>query len=182
MALNLRGSDYKGGTAGAKLDEPGTYECTFIGASAYLNQKYQSEEVVPQLTLIWDSGYMAENDDGEEVPVLIYDAWLLLSLNEKANLVKRLTALAGGTLDPEQANLSLPGIKSLDDLTHWKDGRTDTALVLNGEDLAGRTALVTVTINEKGYPKVTGVTAPLKGGKPGGKLKARATAPAGAPL
>lgn len=182
MALKLSGSDFTGGGTSVKLDEPGTYPCTLVGASAYLNNKYQSEEVVPQVTLIWDSGYTAENDDGQEVPVLIYDAWLLLSLNEKSNLVKRLTALAGGTLDPETADLELGGINSLDQLTHWKEGRTDVErLVLNGEELFGKEALVTVTINDKGYPKVTGVTAPLKSGKAGGKLKPR-SAPAGAPV
>lgn len=184
MAVNLRGSDYKGGNGTPKLEEAGTYPCTLAGASVYLNEKYQSDEQVHQITLIWDTGLIAENDDGEEVPVMIYDAWLLLSLNEKSNLVKRLTALAGGTLDAENANLGLDGVKNLNEIKHWKDGRTDLdGLTLNGEDLFGREALVTIVLNDKGYAKVTNVSAPLKApAKSGGKLKTRTAAPEGVPL
>ena len=180
--VSLSGSDFKGGGSGPRLDEAGTYPCTLIGASAYQNQKYQSEELVNQLTLIYDTGYVGENSDGEEAPVLLYAAWLLLSLNEKSNLVKHLTALMGGTLDPETATLNLGGIKSLNDLTHWKDGRTDlTGLQVNGVELFGKEALVSVTLNDKGYPKVTGVSAPAKAPPAGGRLK-KAAAPAGAPV
>lgn len=181
MALKLSGSDYVG-TGGVRLEEPGTYECTLTGASAYRNNLYQSEETRPELTLIWDTGLLDINDNGEEAPVLIYDSYLNISLNEKANLTKRLTALAGGKLDITKAELALAGVDSLDDLPHRNDGRVDvTGITLNGEALFGKTALVSVVINDKGYPKVTSVSAPLR--KAASKYKQRETeAPEGAPV
>ena len=141
MALKLSGSDYVG-TGGVRLEEPGTYECTLTGASAYRNNLYQSEDTRPELTLIWDTGLVAEKDDGEEAPVLIYDSYLNISRN---------------------------------------DGRIDVAgITLNGEALFGKTALVSVVINDKGYPKVTSVSAPLR--KAASKYKQRETeAPEGIP-
>lgn len=180
--LTLSGSDFKGGGGGPRLEEAGNYPCTLIGANAYINNKFQSEETRPQLTLIWDTGYIGENADGEEVPVLIYDAWINLTLNEKSNLTERLTALLGGSFEPETASLHLGGVNSLDDLTHWKDGRTDlTSLQVNGQEMFGQQAHVSVVMNDKGYPKVTGVTAPPKAAPAGTKLK-KAAAPAGAPV
>lgn len=180
MALKLSGKDFQGG-GGVRLEEPGTYECTLVGASAYRNNLYQSEETRPEITLVWDTGLIDTNDRGEDAPVLIYDSYLNISLNEKANLTKRLAALAGGSLDITKADLAIGGVNSLEDLPHRNDGRVDvTNLVLNGEDLFGKTALVSVVINDKGYPKVTGVSAPLR--KTASKYKrAETDAPAGAP-
>lgn len=183
--LNLSGSDYKGGAGGAKLEEAGTYPCTLIGASAYQNNKYQSDELTHQVTLIWDTGYIGENDDGEEVPVLIYDAWINLSLNEKAKLISRFAALLGGKLDAETAQVNIKGITSLDALQHWKDGRTTIdGITVNGEEMFGKEALVTVILNDAGYPKVTQVAPPVRQAPAGGRMKKAAAteAPAGAPV
>src|SRR5690625_4560562 len=183
--INLNGKDFKGGAGGAKLEEAGTYPCTLIGASAYQNNKYQSDELTNQITLIWDTGYIGENDDGEEVPVYIYDAWINLSLNEKAKLISRFRALLGGTLDAETAQVNIKGITSLDALQHWKEGRTTVeGITVNDTDLFGLEALVTVEINDAGYPKVTQVAPPVKSAPGGKKMKPRATAevPAGAPV
>lgn len=181
MALNLSGKDFQG-AGGVRLEEPGTYECTLIGASAYRNNLYQSEETRPELTLIWDTGLVDTNNQGEDAPVLIYDSYLNITLNEKANLTKRLTALAGGKLNIIEADLSIGGVTSLDALPHRDEGRVDIpSITLNGEELFGKTALVSVTINDKGYPKVTTVAAPVKKNASKYKKATETEAPAGAP-
>jgi len=182
--LTLDGSQFKGGGGGVQLDQPGTYPCTLKGASVYKNNLYQSEETRPEITLIWDTGLVGENNDGEEVPVYVYDSFINLSLNEKAKFVNRLTALMGGTLDPETARLNIGGVTDLNSLPHRKDGRTEvTSLTLNDEDLFGKEALITVTIDGD-WAKVTNASPPVNAAAGTGKLKrkaAPAAAPAGAP-
>lgn len=179
MTMTFSGKDYTGSGDFAQLD-PGTYEVTLKGATMYKNNLYQSDELTEQITLIYDTGLLIETKDGKEVDALIYDAWLKFSLNEKANLVKRLSALLGPSFNPEDAEveIDLDGISHLSDLKHWKDGRTTvTKFVVNGENVFGKSAIVTLTQNEKGYAKVTNISAPLQK-RPAPKR----AAPAGVPV
>lgn len=182
--ITLDGSQFKGGGGGVQLDQPGTYPCTLKGASVYKNNLYQSEETRPEITLIWDTGLVGENDDGEEVPVYVYDSFINLSLNEKAKLINRLTALVGGNLQADTARLNLGGVTDLHSLPHRKEGRIDvTSLMLNDEEMFGREALITVAIDGD-WAKVTNASPPVNTAAGTGKLKRKvepAAAPAGAP-
>jgi hypothetical protein len=174
--INLNGSDFNG-SKGVTLEE-GTYPVTLKGARIYKNEKYQSDELITQIDLIWDTGETYENDEGKEVPGLITDSFLTLSLNEKANLVKRLQALLGKDFKPGTARVELQvdGHENMATLPHRSDGRPEiTVFRINGEDLFGKTAMVGVTINSAGYNRVASVSAPMRQGG------ARRAAPAGAP-
>jgi hypothetical protein len=174
--INLNGSDFNGSKS-VTLEE-GTYPVTLKGARIYKNEKYQSDELITQIDLIWDTGETYENDEGKEVPGLITDSFLTLSLNEKANLTKRLFALLGKDFKPGTAKVELQvdGHESMATLPHRSDGRPEiTVFKINGEDLFGKTAMVGVTINSAGYNRVASVSAPMRQGG------ARRAAPAGAP-
>lgn len=181
--FTLDGSQFKGGGGGVQLDTPGTYPCTLKAASVYKNNLYQSEETRPEITLIWDTGLIGENNDGEEVPVYVYDSFINLSLNEKAKLINRLTALMGGTLDATTARLNLGGVTDLHSLPHRKEGRIDvTSLTLNEQEMFGKEALITVTIDGE-WAKVTNASPPVNASAAAGKFKRKANdVPAGAPI
>lgn len=177
--ITLNGSNFNSSGKSVTLD-PGTYPCTLRGANMYMNNKYQSEETQRQITLIWDTGFTAENEDGEEVDAIIYDSFLNFSFNEKAKLTERVASLIGA-FDARAAaiGIKLDGISNFDELTHFKDGRTDvTDLLVNDKNLWGLEALVTIVHNDKGYAKVTSVTAPIAAAPQGGKLRPRAAAAA----
>lgn len=185
--ITINGSNFNSGGKSVTLD-PGTYPCTLRGANMYMNNKYQSEETQRQITLIWDTGFTAENEDGEEVDAIIYDSFLNFSFNEKATLTSRVASLIGA-FDARTAEIGikLDGINTFDELKHFKDGRVDvTDFVVNGQNLFGREVLVTIIHNDKGYAKVTSVSAPIAAAPAGGKLRPRAAtaaaeAPAGVP-
>lgn len=183
-SLSFSGKDFSGDGEFVKPD-PGTYPVTLKAARMYLNNEYQSEETMVQISLIWDTGLVAEKEDGTDVDLLIFDDWIRFSLNEKANLTKRLAALMGHGFNPETAKADLEladGVGSLDDLKHWREGRTDVLKFdVNGESIFGKEAIVTITHNDKGYVKVTNVSAPVKSPATG-RVKAKNAAPAGAPV
>lgn len=189
--MEFSGSDYQGKGGGFVTLEDGTYPVTLKAARMYKNNEYGKDPDDPanlmvQIGLIWDTGLVVENDDGEDVEAVIFDDWIRFSLNEKANLVKRLAAIMGAGFDPETAKVRLEledGITSLDDLPYWREQKVGvTTFELNGETVFGREALVTIAANDKGYSKVTNISSPPKAG--GGKAKARpkAAPPAGAPV
>lgn len=183
MAMKFSGKDYTGGGDYVLLD-PGTYEVTLKSANMYKNNLYQSEELTEQISLVWDTGLIIENNSGVEVEASINDSFLKFSLNEKANLVKRLKALLGAGFDPETAEveIELDGVDDLDDLKHWRDGRTEvTKFIVNGENIFGKTAIITLGHKQKGdkvYATVENVSAPLQVRK----ATVKRQAPAGAPL
>ena len=184
--ISFDGKDYSGSGEFIKPD-PGTYPCTLKGARMYLNNEYESDKTMAQISLIWDTGLIAEKDDGTEVDLLIYDDYIRWSLNEKANLTKRFTAIFGHSYEPETAQVFLKladGVQSLDDLKHWREGRTDVLeFTVNGDNVFGREALVTIVHNAKGYVKVTNVSAPAKAPASGRvKVRQAAEAPEGAPV
>lgn len=178
-----------GGNSTANVLEAGTYPCTLTAAEMYKNFKYQSEEETTQITLIWDTGHTVESESGEDIPVYIYDSFINWTFNEKAKLTERLTALGfTGVNAKTPIGIDLGGLKSFDELENIRNGREARKSVeaweVNGENVFGREALITIDINDKGYPRVKQVSAPIK--QPAGnKLKARTAineAPAGAPL
>ena len=183
MAISISGKDYQGGGSFVTPD-PGTYPCTLVGAKMYKNENFDKDKLLNQIGLVWDTGLVVENDDGKEVDLLIFDDWLTFSLNEKANLTKRFKALAD--FDERTADLDIEfendNVTTLDQLQHWREHKEPiTMLKLNGENLFGKQALVSVELNASGYAKVTGVSKPMA--QASGKVKARNTAPpAGAPL
>ncbi len=121
--------------------------------------------MLTQITLVWDTGMMTENADGAEIPAMIQDSWLTFSLHEKANLTKRLKSILGPDFDVGTAKvtLELDGAESLNDLTHWKEGRTEiTRFDINGESIFGKQALVQIEINANNYNRVTNVSAPMR--------------------
>ena len=183
MTMKFSGKDYTGGGDYVTLDE-GTYEVTLKAANMYKNNKYQSEELTNQISLVWDTGLLFETDAGREVEAAINDSFINFTLNEKATLVKRLKALLGAGFDPETAEveIELEGVDNLDDLKHWREGRaTVTKFVVNGENLFGKAAIVTLVHTKKGdktYANVDNVSAPVQARKTAVKRQA----PAGAPL
>lgn len=183
MAINLSGSDYSGSGEYVQLD-PGTYPATLTGATIYQNLEWKDDPADPdvfmvQVGLIWDTGLVLEKSDGTEFDAIIYDDWLRFSLNEKANLAKRLQAIIPG-LDLAAAAVTVEtetGLGDLEDAPYWRDGKEKiTTFDINGESIFGKEALVTIKHNDKGYVKVVSVTPPLQ---TSGKAKQRR--PVGAP-
>lgn len=176
----LSGSEYQGGDF--IKPEAGTHEATLLSAEAYMNDNYEKSARIPQLTLVWDLG-LVENDNGDEVPLLVYDSFINITLNEKAKLTKRLKALADFdettcqfVMDFEQE------LKDLSQLPYRVDGKIKIVnLEINGERLFGKTALISLEINDNGYPKVTNVVKPIKRAKAAAKPVETASATPPAP-
>ncbi|HLS02688.1 MAG TPA: hypothetical protein VK054_12030, partial [Beutenbergiaceae bacterium] len=192
--INFNASNHGAGGGGpstADALESTTYQATLIAAQMYKNNKYQSEELTNQITLIWDTGLVMETDEGEEVPVYIYDTFINFSFNEKAKLTSRLKALGFEISPTTNVQLKINGASNLDELEHTKLGRDARKAVeaweINGENVFGREALVTVEVverNDRKYANVTNASPPMRS-PAGGKVKARPAtneAPAGAPV
>ena len=146
--------------------------------------------------LIWDLG---EDEEGQ--PIRIWDFVRIPRdregypvINEKSNLYQRLTALYGKPVDPMEAELEIvlpeeyDSPEGLNNLPTFDEGKeegfrpvTARSIKLNGEELLGKEALVTVA--EKNERSVVQSVSP----KPQAKrpkvkrLEAEAEA-AGAPL
>ena len=175
--INLDGKDFQAGGKSVAL-EPNTYPMKLKEARAYRDWDFDKTKIQAKLDLIWDSGLVVENDDGEEVDAYVYDSFIVISLNEKANLVKRLSAILGPNFDPAKCKVALEfeGVSALDELPMREEGKTKiTRFDVDGESIFGREALVELSLNKNGYNKVTNVSRPLA---TAGKAKAR---PAGAP-
>lgn len=180
------------GSGGVKLD-PGTYPCKLVGADMYLGTKFQSEETQPNITLIWDSGYTYEDDDGNDRPVYIYDSFLNFKFSPskhsmKSHLTERIYALGfpnfePGKNKPEVRHEDFDNLKEfLASLTLRKDGTTALSdFLIDGESLFGREALVQIVHNDKGYVDVVSVTPPVKTAPADKKLR-KTEAPVGAPV
>ncbi len=163
--IEFQTADFNG-SKGVTLEE-GTYSVTLAGARIYKNEKFQSDELVTQVDLLWDTGEMYENDEGKEVAGIITDSFLTLSFNEKANLVKRLKAILGKDFDLGRAKvgMQIEGHENTNTLPHRTDGKAKVEeFTVDGESLFGKTAMVGVTINPQGYNRVASVSAPMRAG------------------
>ena len=163
MSFNMNGSQFLGAGNFVQV-EPGTHECVLLSAEAYLNDRFNSTETQPQLTLIWDTETVGERDDGSEVDLVIYDSFLNLSLNEKAKLVNRFHAVSD--FEPDSVDMQIvfdnDAITGPDHLPHRTDRKEKVNnILLNGESIFGKRALVEVTLNDNGYTKVKSVSKPL---------------------
>ena len=142
----------------------GTHPCVLLSAEAYLNNKFQSDELQAQVTLVWDTETIGETDSGEEVDILIFDSFINLSLNEKATLTKRLKALVDFDENTCKLEIVWDGeqIKALTDLPHRTESKKKiNDIKIDGVSVFGKPALVAVELNDKGYNKVTSVSKPL---------------------
>lgn len=175
----LNGADFQGNGGGVKPEQDGTYPATLVSAEIYKNDNFEKTELVPQITLVWDLGEV-ENDDGETVPLLVYDSFIKLSLNEKATFTKRMKALT--SFEEKSCNLVLENdgnVNNLENLPHRTDARLKvTKLEINGESMIGKEALVSLELKDNGWPKVTGVSKPIAQPKRAAKpVEASTTAP-----
>lgn len=180
MVITLDGKDFQGTSGGIITIDPGTYPMTLKGARIYRDWDFEKTKLQVKLDLIWDSGMVGENDDGDEVDIMVYDSFIVLSLNEKANLVKRLAALLSNDFNPAEAkvNLEIEGYDDLEALPTREESRANVnRFEINGESIFGKQALVEVGLNKNGYNKVTNVSRPMST-PAGGKVRAK---PAGAP-
>lgn len=162
--MEFNGADFNGSGKTVVLEE-GTYEATLKSARMYKNEKYQSSDMQTQMDLIWDTGLVDTNDDGEEVPALIYQSFITWSFNERANLSKIVKALMGKEFDPKKAkiNLVLDGHDNLQTLPHRSDGKVNVEVFeVNNQHLFGKQAMVSVTVNDNGYNRVESVSAPMR--------------------
>lgn len=146
--------------------DPGAYFATLKSAEIYLSNLYQSDDTRLEMTLVWETD--ETGSDGQKLS--IFDSFIGFTLNEKSKLVSRLKPLVNGAGDPRDWKLGIStenGVK-LKDVPHRDKERTKVdQFQINGETLFGRGAIVTVEKNDKGYAKVTNVSAPPKG-KPAG--------------
>lgn len=173
----MKGKFAQGG--GIDLD-PGAYEVTLEKVIAWSTQKYQEEGLEPTLTFIW---YVGEDEEGE--PIILTDTFIRIPrdrdgypvLTPRSKLFERLSALAGFPVDEEHEwELMLPddyddpagldALPSLDERNEEGFKPLEVDILVDGESVIGNEAIVTVEKNDKGYLKVTQVSAKPKTRKP----------------
>lgn len=167
----------KGKFAEGGLDiEPGAYEATLERITGWNTPQYQKDGLEPTLTFIWNIG---EDEGGE--PLRLNDTFIRVPrdregwpvLTPRSKLFERLSALAGFPVDAEHEwELLLPegmdgpeGLDALPSLDERGDDGfepVDVDIVIDGESVIGKEAIVTVEKNDKGYLKVTQVSAKPK--------------------
>lgn len=166
MATVFSGSDFNGSKA-VTLDD-GTYPATLESIKIYKNDNFEKTGLVTQLDLTWDTGDVVENDDGKEVPALIYQTFVNLSFNKKAKLSDVLRALFGREFDPVTCKVSIEieDHASPATLEHRSEAKANiTSFLVNGEEIVGKQAMVAVTTNDAGYNRVTSISAPMRASK-----------------
>lgn len=182
MAMTMNPSKGNEGSEDRFQADPGTYQFKLVEIVLDQGTDFDDKSIkFPQARLVW------EDEDGDKY----HDSFVRIpkgfQLNDKAKWTNRLSALVGRPLTDEDAmkfNLDLgEDINSYDDLCEavgekQDNGRPVTLKVLaldyEGVTLFGRTALLTLGVNAKGYNTCgANGAAPLPSS--GGKKKRAAT-------
>lgn len=165
--------------------EPGTYHATLKRASLSTEKEFKSDAFNDGEGLKYQAINLTWDVDGEEWT----ERFIKVSLHENAKLFNRLSALLGRKInDTDQVDWGInpqakkglwiddyyrakeddaeKGVKKdqlvhLDQKAEGIEGALDS-IQINGEELIGRTCLLTLDVNDKGYNRATaGAANPL---------------------
>lgn len=168
--------------------EPGNYTATLKSARLLISTEYQTDLRYQAIELIWDI-------DGDEFSE---GTFTKVSLNERSKFYNRVNALMGGTFeqitewklaqganeeevldqyrrDKDTQEFERTGPETLDGVSGTLEG-----IIVDGENIIGKTCLLNLELKDNGYNRATaGAATPLP--KAGGGKRGKAAAPAGAP-